>query len=1803
MSIPKPPAGFKLDDDDDDLPPPPPGFAVDAAPVQPAPVISAPPKSAPRLPAATPVSKALAALPSLGNDSIVGPVDGDTAHLKSGRSLRLYGVDAPELKQQGWNRQGQAVPIGQQSRDDLGDALARARAAIGMPVGNSFGRPVAPVDMDGQDLGQSLARNGSVMTAPDFMRDDPDRRFQYLQAERLARQNGLGIHDTMFQNPADFRKNPLPTPGREQVAQFWDTPTPFAGMRPELEQQFTQMVNDMNVPVADVVAFARDNGGFIVDPANVASSRAQVRKSGIAAGMAYQEPVKPLTDLDDGTTGAMIRGFGNGVLPNFLEETGAIPDTLGLTDGRENIWNSDRRFADIYSNNLGQNESIIGYDRFAHPYATMGAEVAGGLVAPMGKINSAADMAKFGALYGGAAGLGQDGSIPERLTSGVIGAGTGLGITVGAGKALEKLAPHVFDMLPRRGRVDGPPASAPRLPDYLDMSAPPPPAGYALDDVTDGFIVRQPDRIDRDGPDIRPVEQAPLPVAPDYLTNNATPGGVKDVLANPDPSDMRALVIGPDGRVHVLNDPAGHQAFREAAGSEANGFAEISNYRDEYALRRPENPTAAQLRTINEFGARARRDGLYLTEGGIDGGNSPAMSRQRDIIDIGDVPPPPKGFTMDRPGSMAMAGDAGASLSAAPRRADYLDMADVPPPPRGFTMDQPQRMGDPLSDATRRAIAADIMPRDLLPIPSNMVDGVEEAAHIESGRFAEARVPHERTELGKRTVRGWNGAEVPKVGPVDMVGWLRTHGGLMDQGGELSHMGLTNAGRKMDFAGTENRFGPLVNPEGMNLDDAAMRAWEAGYFPDHANRPSVNEFLDALRDTHEGRNRRFLPEDFAEIDRFYGTQGERYALEQQRFEEGGPIWQDKSVPAGEDTPFPPVSAYEEWPAGGPDFAGNINLTKLESPQDISRALSQVGRRFSFDAATRGRITHAETERLASELNMTPQQLLARRQGQPLNAEEALAARQIMVKSGNEILNFAKRVQALDNPGDEMMAEFQRKLVMHAAIQEQVSGMTAEAGRALQSFRITANSNAVRGDILAALVNSGGGKRGLKNAADVILEAAELSPGKFNAVLDKLAKPTWRDKAIELLYISKLSNPATHVVNAVSNALTAVSQPIEFAAGAAIGKARSVFNPDTDRVLASEVGARAYGLLKGAREGIPAMVRAWRTGEASDFVQRIEMRHENALPGKFGHHARTPLRALTAADEFFKAIASRMHIDGMAVRMAHKEGLRGDAATARIAELTVNPTDEMLRDSMEYARYVTFQTPLGDFGRGIQQAKQGNIPATMVVPFIRTPTNLFKFAAERSILAPFLEGWRKDIAAGGARRDVAIAKATVASGVAAAVYFAAAEGVFTGSRPMDPKKTQFMQADGWQPYSLKVGDKYYSYSRMDPFSTTFGVAADMATQRDGMTERQAEDYAALLTASVIKNMTDKVYLSGVSDLLEAVNDWQRFGPGYLRNFVAGNTIPAVSGGIERSVDPEARDAQSVGEAMRARIPGLSSSLPQKRDIWGEPIVSEGGVGPDIMSPSWTSTAKNDPVNREMLEIGARFDDPKRWIKKDGQRIDLNPQQYERYSEVAGRGTRKAIEALMADPAWSGLPVEQRAKNASDAAEAAKKAARAELFNAVPRKSGLLGSSTRSLPRDVPRKAPPPPKGFTEDGAAGGVNVYADLQSLIPGVQFTSGFRTPEYQADMRRRGYKPASNSGHLDGTALDMLPPPGKSMSWLRDQVGRYDPNAKLLIHDGHLHATFPGYYGAPVLGGAKGAGIRNPNAGMPPPPPGFKLD
>lgn len=1508
-------------------------------------------------------------------------VDGDTIRLNGGVNGRLYGFDAFEKGQPGFRPDGTRVDLGSLALDAL-TSYVRPSQSVAATGKQTFGRPVITLGDGSQDPALPMLWQGAGYAAPEYLRDDPQRAASYTEAERLGRLNRQGGFGTGHIRPDAYRR-PLTTRTAKLAADeflaFDDQLPPdapklkrltddqekkiaayiatkagdpnfnlpeyqrwfrdelgvtdiqpsnadfiesvrkgegfssapdystldaesqrdlkeliaFSGMRPEDAQGYRDLLKGADQ--AQVLEYARSRG-MTLDPRDLSAYFA-------ARAKGENAPIPlPLINPGDGRTGAAARGFGDPL--GFLDEMGGIPDTLGITANRENIWNSDRSFGDIYDNNTRQNRAIIDYDETHHPYMRAGGQLISGLALPFGGgVRGAAGLAKAGAIEGGIYGFGSgDGSLGQRLANVPLNAAGGAlaGGTLGkvidvaapiAKKGGEILFPALQDTVQRFARTrSGLPAATSPNAGGADL-----PAGFTLDEP---------------------------------LTTGGTP-------------------------------------LEQAAGQK-----------------------------LGQVVQDQRAD---------------------------------------------MAGDGMPSLSS-PRIPDVINV----------NADRTARlMDDARSYALMRQNASRVAPGDVLPRAANEVQSLDEFGTISDGIYPEVPAPRERDFLEPRQYPSRANPEnmLTRRGPADLVTFTRAQGGVIDQGGEMTAAGISNAARKgEDFAGGENRLGRLVNNEsGAALDDMAQRAWNEGYFPELDRPPTVQEFVAALDDTYRGVGRRFRPDDEAEIQAFEGARDQRLAVERSR-QEGAPLADDLGQPATYDDIIansPPAHAYDDWTNAVVSKVGNIRVDKLDSPQDIGQALKiadNVG--TGFDAARRGKISFAETQALAQDLGMTADDLLARRKGQAFSAEEAYAARAILAKSGNELVNMAKRIRSLgDDPGSEALAAFRKSLVRHAAIQEQVSGMTAEAGRALSAFRMAADSRDIPGRVLEGLAHTAGGAGRLKDAADRIIDL-ERDPANLNRFIEKVSKPKFSDRAQEIWYNYLLSGPTTHMVNILSNAMTAVSQIPEHAVAAGVGATRRAFKRDeADRVLFSELGARTIGLLQGTKEGIREFARAFRTGEASDFATKMESQTQKAVPGIQGELLRIPTRLLTAEDELFKAMARRMELSGLAVRQAAKEGRKGQEGKDRVAELIANPTDAMMEKVLDYGRYLTFQRPLGDgLAGGLSRITQNQPFLKAVLPFIRTPTNLIKFTAERSPLAPMVKEWRKDFAAGGARRDLAIAKVMVGSGIGAAVAELAEKGVITGSPPSDDNQRRLMLANGWQPRSIKIGDQYYSYSRLDPFAMTIGTAADLATLGNGMTDGQREKGAALWTASVVSNLASRTWLSGIADALDALNDPERYSGNFIKRLIGSATVPTGSAQLARAIDPTMREAPDIASYMQSRMPGLTDELLPRRDVWGRPIASEGGVGPDILSPIWTSTDQKDPITAEALRVNATISKPKKG--------DLNPEQYDRLQEVAGSVGRKWIGQLIASPEYRVLDIDAQAKEIGDVMNDARKAAKAAVLTGEP-----------------------------------------------------------------------------------------------------------------------------------------------------------
>src|SRR5262249_7437829 len=171
--------------------------------------------------------------------------------------------------------------------------------------------------------------------------------------------------------------------------------------------------------------------------------------------------------------------------------------------------------------------------------------------------------------------------------------------------------------------------------------------------------------------------------------------------------------------------------------------------------------------------------------------------------------------------------------------------------------------------------------------------------------------------------------------------------------------------------------------------------------------------------------------------------------------------------------------------------------------------------------------------------------------------------------------------------------------------------------------------------------------------------------------------------------------------------------------------------------------------------------------------------------------------------------------------------KGDDFNTYIAKAVENPTEKMMKDAIREADYDTFTKELGQLGKSAQKFLE-NIPIAkfVIAPFLRTPVNLLKFAGERTVLSIASKEVRDILAGkkGNAARDEQMAKIILGTSVTATSFLMAEKGLMTGNGPRDPQERAAWLMEH-QPYSVRIGDGWYSYQRLEPYATWMGIAAD------------------------------------------------------------------------------------------------------------------------------------------------------------------------------------------------------------------------------------------------------------------------------------------------------------------------------------------------------------------------------------------
>jgi hypothetical protein len=715
-------------------------------------------------------------------------------------------------------------------------------------------------------------------------------------------------------------------------------------------------------------------------------------------------------------------------------------------------------------------------------------------------------------------------------------------------------------------------------------------------------------------------------------------------------------------------------------------------------------------------------------------------------------------------------------------------------------------------------------------------------------------------------------------------------------------------------------------------------------------------------------------------------------------------------------PFGPVTQV----AGEPARPTEVNYNYINTPDDANAAMSRLSTVYESEIQTqrRGTVTWEQTQHeagawIADQLGST-EPFQPREPGTPAGAAELLARKQMLQGAAEDMATKARAF--LETPETErtpeQTAEFLASIDRAAMIQAEFLGARAEAGRALNILKETRVA-AERAQQIRDLI-SRFGKKPEQLAA--MLAEIDNPAGALRFAKDAVKATTW-DKMIEVWKAGLVSGPVTHVANVLSNVSFAAMRPVVDAVAAGF----NVVGRSAEGAHYMEPFARIVGNLQGVMDGL----RGARDAFMTDVNVPGKAESGGAIPGRLGYVIRTPFRALQAMDVVSRSMAESGEAYTIATRQAAKEGLNplSREFRERTAELAMNGLSAAQAEFAEKeAARLVFQAPLGEPGRAVQNfVKQWHLE--WAVPFIRTPLNIFKEMARLSPAAPVVGEWREAVGKGGSEAQRAFAEMAVGTAISAMASSWAMSGNISGAGDPDPSKRRAMQASGWQPYSIKINDKWYSYQRLQPVGSLIGMSADMSEAWEYMSEGERDKLPKILATAFSNAVTSQTFLSGMTTLVQVMADPTRYGPTFL-NQLAGSVVPALVGQTAQLTDPYVREINSVREAIQNRIPGLREKLMPSRDIFGEPVANPDRVGG--ISPITEKTISNDPVRQEAARLGVGNPEapksvhlPSKGDNKIGQ-VQLTPEQRDVFGTESGQMAHELLGTIMSSSGYAEMP---------------------------------------------------------------------------------------------------------------------------------------------------------------------------------------
>ena len=530
-----------------------------------------------------------------------------------------------------------------------------------------------------------------------------------------------------------------------------------------------------------------------------------------------------------------------------------------------------------------------------------------------------------------------------------------------------------------------------------------------------------------------------------------------------------------------------------------------------------------------------------------------------------------------------------------------------------------------------------------------------------------------------------------------------------------------------------------------------------------------------------------------------------------------------------------------------------------------------------------------------------------------------------LKREASILKLKQQIAGLAE-GKELTPEFVNAI-------KTVSGEATNLGRQLESLKISAVPDLaqVKTDIVKKLLDAG------IKMEDIIRESKGIDFTNMNEVTKfyrQFIKSTLPEIVNEYRYINLLSSPKTHIINAFTNLLeTTVLNPATRLASGGIDFVKSAITKEARKTYITEVPVYFKGLLNSVGDAVRDSLKVM---SGIQGVYRPDIARLSTGLKIFKPFQLIP-RAMEAADVFFRTLI----IGGEKEALAYRALKQGTIATPKLIA-------QIEKEASDKAMYYVFRQEIGKEGQGkilsmIDQLTKGvytlrKVPGmSWFIPFVTTPVNIVKQGIEFSPL-----GITTII--GAANKTEQIAKALIGSTIFAGAGYIAMKGDSTWSAPTDAKEKEYFYASGRQPYSLKIGNKWYNYARLGPLAYPIAMASAIkyyAEQNpDKVTQSTIEKIALILSATA-KFFADQSYVQGIGNFVNSI-EGDEYAAGRAIASLPSQLIPlsSLQRWITTLVDPIYRktetgiSVESIIQTLEKGLPVISKRLPAYKTPFGE-----------------------------------------------------------------------------------------------------------------------------------------------------------------------------------------------------------------------------------------------------------------------------